>query len=388
MTINQHQNLSNTYLSARRITPLATQLIESIKRSGPISVAQYVEACLKDPKFGYYIHSSAIGSASDFITSPEISQVFGELIGVWCTVVWNQMGKPKKLNLLELGPGRGTLMSDIMRTFAKSTEFQAHINLHLLESNNFLRRQQEDILKNKAPSLTHYKNTKSICEAALLTDAPWIVIGNEFLDTFSVNQFIAQQNFWHERTVKCTSDNRLEFAIGKPAVPHFDIDFNASSIPDGEILETLPAIETIILPLLKTLMENAPLAVLLIDYGHESTGFGDTLQAIRAHRYEHPLTSPGQADLTTQVDFSQISRVLRRSGLIPHSILTQAEFLGRLGVVERTSQLMSNNPKQASVLETATTRLIAPNGMGTRFKALALSSPKLHPLPIFMPLIM
>ncbi|HFB2048644.1 MAG: SAM-dependent methyltransferase [Hyphomicrobiaceae bacterium] len=371
--------------SARRSTPLALELQCRIARTGPLLVSQYMQACLRDPKYGYYIHNSTIGASGDFVTAPEISQVFGELIGIWCIVVWRHMGEPSELNLLELGPGRGTLMSDVLRVINRNHKLQININLHLLEINYTLKQRQK-VLSNKTKSLTYHNDTKSICSAALQTDMPWVVIGNEFLDVLSVHQVVARKGVWYNRIVNCSLDSHLEFSIGDLAEPSQHINMSAKNVPDGEILELAPEISTMVLPMLKTLYQRSPVAALFIDYGHEHTGFGDTLQAIRCHKYEYPLTSPGEADLTAHVDFAHTASVLMEAGLVPHLIQTQAEFLGRLGIIERTSQLMSNNPDQAAELEAATMRLISPNGMGARFKTIALSSPDLYPLPVFMPI--
>ena len=384
MIDKRHRQQGAPDSSARRATPLALKLQNKIADSGPISVAAYVEACLKDPEYGYYVHSPAIGAAGDFVTAPEISQVFGELIGAWCTVVWRQMGEPEQVNLLEFGPGRGTLMSDILRTASKFPRFQAALSVHLLETNHVLREQQEQALRTQVGRLAHYDSAAGLCQSAVqATNAPWIVIGNEFLDALGARQLVAQGGVWRERTVQCVQ-GRLEFGLGEPAEP-CDVGWlDARTAPDGAIFETIPAIDSSLVSLLQAFMRQAEVAVLFIDYGYEQTKLGETLQAVRRHAYEHPLTSPGEADLTAHVNFAAVAQAFHTAGLMPHDLLTQAEFLGRLGIVERTSQLMSANPVRASALETATLRLMAPNGMGGRFKAIAAASCGcLCPLPGF-----
>ena len=380
-----HQQQGGADRSARRLTPLALKLQNKIAGGGPIPVAAYVEACLKDPDYGYYIHSQAIGAAGDFVTAPEISQVFGELIGIWCMAVWRQMGEPEQVNLLELGPGRGTLMSDIVRTASKFPKFQAALSVHLLETNYVLRRQQEDALRTQIGNLAHYDSAAGLCQSALqTTGAPWIVIGNEFLDALGVRQLVALDGVWRERTVRCVQ-GRLEFGLGEPPEPRDAGWPDARTVPNGKIFETIPDIDTSLVSVLQALKRDAEIAVLLIDYGYEQTRLGETLQAVRRHAYEHPLTSPGEADLTVHVNFAAVTQALRIAGLMPHDPLTQAEFLGCLGIVERTSQLMSANPGSVAALETATLRLMAPTGMGGRFKAIAAAScDRFYPLPGFL----
>ena len=377
----QHQEPPAT--TARRITPLTVKLQNKIASRGPISVAAYVDACLMDAEEGYYIHSPAIGADADFVTAPEISQIFGELIGVWSAVVWQHMGSPGQLNLLELGPGRGTLMVDLLRAFAKVPKLAEALHVHLLEINPTLRQQQENVLKHRAARLTHHANPTSLCDIARETDVPWIVIGNEFLDAQGVRQLVSQNGKWHERTVECAANGELMFGVGEAVKEHFSNWPDAANRPDGQIFETIPALGNSVAPLLQALTHRSPVACLFIDYGHVQTAVGETLQAMRRHAYEHPLTSPGEADLTVHVDFAEVACALQRAGLIPHAVLSQAEFLGRLGIVERTSHLMAANPARAAELESATMRLMAPNGMGSRFKAIAGCSPQLLPLPIF-----
>ncbi len=383
MVNERYQQQSIPDLFARRATQLAIKLQKHITSSGPIPVSNYVQACLKDPEHGYYIHNPAIGAAGDFVTAPEISQIFGELIGIWCVIVWRHMGEPEQLNLLELGPGRGTLMSDMLRVIAKLPKLKDGLDIHLLETNQTLRQQQKQTLQKKTEHFTHYNNAALLHDAARQTGAPWIVVGNEFLDALGVRQLVTRNGVWHERTVQLNSDGQLCFGIGE-SLETYDAGWpDAEKAPDGEIFEIIPEIDATIIPLLRALIHHSPVASLFIDYGYEQTRCGETLQAVRRHAYEHPLTSPGEADLTVHVDFSRIAAAFQKANMTPHTVMTQAEFLGRLGIVERTSQLMSANPDRASDLETATLRLIAPNGMGGLFKTIAASSPHLSPLPIF-----
>ncbi len=368
--------------SARRQTPLARELAERIRTGGSISVQAYVDQCLGHDNHGYYRSRTAIGAAADFVTAPEISQVFGELLGIWVALVWQQMGKPDRLRLVELGPGRGTLMTDAFRAITKVANMASAIQLHLVEQNPKLRQQQFERLHHLAPDLVHHETVDELNTAAAMHALPTIVIANEFLDAIGVRQLIVRDGQWYERCITLDGNNRLSFAIAtKPALAeqHWPLP---GSLDDGTVFECNPAIRATLAPALGGLARRAPLAALLIDYGHETTRVGDTLQAVRRHAYEHPLTSPGEADLTAQVDFAAATRAFCEAGLAVYGPVSQAEFLGRLGIVERTSRLMAANPCQAADLEMATQRLMTPTGMGARFKALGIAGPGLGGLPL------
>jgi NADH dehydrogenase [ubiquinone] 1 alpha subcomplex assembly factor 7 len=339
---------------ARRDTPLASKLKERIRREGPLSVAEYMAACLHDPEHGYYVKQPAIGRDGDFITAPEISQVFGELIGLWSAVVWQQMGSPARVNLVELGPGRGTLMRDALRAAQKVPGFLGAIDVHLVESNaTLIDRQRATLSGCDRPIAWH-------ASLATISQVPAIVIANEFLDTVPASQSIDGI----ARRVSLDATDRLAFT---PA--------------DGTIHEQQD--HTALIAGLAHRAAHAPLAALFVDYGHTATAHGETLQALRAHQPEHPLTSPGEADLTVHVDFEAFANTAASAALAVDGPITQGEFLGRLGIVERASRLMSANPAKAAEIELAVARLIAPQGMGSRFKAIGLRSPNLPILPGF-----
>lgn len=339
---------------ARRDTPLARKLKERIRREGPLSVAEYMDACLHDPEHGYYVKQPAIGRGGDFITAPEISQIFGELIGLWSAVVWQQMGSPARVNLVELGPGRGTLMRDALRAAAKLQPFLNAINVDLIECNETLIDRQRATLSGCDRPLAWHESL------ATTSDTPTIVIANEFLDTVPASQMIGGI----PRHVSIDASDRLVFT---PA--------------EGTIHEHQD--HTALIAGLAHRSTNAPLAAMFFDYGHLATAPGETLQALRAHQFEHPLTSPGAADLTVHVDFEAFATAAQNHALAVDGPITQGEFLGRLGIVERASRLMSANPAKAGEIELAVSRLIAPQGMGSRFKAIGLRSPNLPILPGF-----
>jgi NADH dehydrogenase [ubiquinone] 1 alpha subcomplex assembly factor 7 len=360
----------------RRDTQLALKLKERIKREGPITVAQYVEACLYDPTHGYYKIRDAIGTKGDFVTAPEISQIFGELIGLWCAVVWQQMGEPTAFNLVEFGPGRGTLMHDVLRALRSQAKVTAATRVILIDSSVFHRNQQRDLLAQETVPITWVRTLSEAPDS----DLPAIIIGNEFLDTKPIEQFVKRHDGWVEHSVDLDARGELMFATGIacddkqsamldklfPAAHHDDI---------GEVYSPEP-------DFVHALSHPRTMTALLIDYGHLRSDIGNTLQAIRRHTYEHPLTSPGEADLTAQLDFAELTTVFARNQEVDGPV-TQAEFLGSLGILRRASKLMAANPTKANEIEMGVARLMAPNGMGTRFKVIGLRSPDLPLLPGF-----
>ncbi len=350
---------------ARRSTPLAAKLKHRIATSGPISVEDYVQACLYDPEHGYYVSKPAIGQSSDFITAPEISQVFGELLGIWTIMTWQQLGSPAALNLIELGPGRGTMMADALRSIDKVPELASALRIHLVDTNEVLRQSQLGKLQGQSAAIQHHASMEELTDSTAGDTAPCIVLANEFVDALGVRQHIMSNNQWCERTVDVNANGELAFSVGRA-----DALSESGPAADDAIRESNPAIDAGLRPFLASLARRVPLAALFIDYGYTEPTIGETLQAMRAHAYEHALTSPGEADLTAHVDFSDLASCLSSSGFSIDGPVTQAEFLGRLGIIERTSQLMARNPEKAAALEASTMRLLAPNGMGTRFKVI------------------
>lgn len=359
---------------ARRDTPLALELKERIRAEGPVTVAEFMRMCLQDPDHGYYRARRAIGAGGDFVTAPEISQVFGELIGLWCAVVWQQMGAPKSFSLVELGPGRGTLMADALRAVRIVPGFLDAADVVLVEISETLAAQQRGALAGTQARVSWAEGL-----AAVDRTRPAIIVGNEFLDALPASQWVVAADGLHARTVALDEAGRLVFAHARERIAHASA--GAPDVAHGRPGDILEGRDVAALTRdLQALMEGPGAAALFIDYGHTETAAGDTLQAVRAHRHEHPLCSPGEADLTTHVDFAALVRPFRgRFGV--DGPVTQAEFLGALGIVERASRLMSANPQRAGEIEIAAARLMAAPGMGTRFKAIGLRSSGLPALP-------
>jgi SAM-dependent MidA family methyltransferase len=359
---------------AAQPTPLARVLAERIAREGPIPVRDYMAACLHDPEHGYYRTRRAIGAGEDFITAPEISQVFGELIGLWSVVVWQQLGSPSRVRLVELGPGRGTLMRDALRAARAVPAFLDAVDVVLVEPNPALQEIQREVLGDSQVPIRWFQDLQTA--APDVAGTATILIANEILDVVPVTQFQRTDAEWLERSVGLNDLGCLVFGLtplsGTPPE-------NAHDARPGDIIERRDAREVI--DALRQIADRGPLAALFIDYGYEGPAVGDTLQAMRAQGYEDPLAAPGTVDLTAHVDFSAFAADARAAGLSVDGPRPQATFLGALGIVERTSRLMTVNPAAAPSLEAATARLMAPTGMGTLFKVIGVRGQSVPPLP-------
>lgn len=363
-------------------TPLEAKIKAQIRRDGPMSVAGFMAACLDDPDYGYYRRQPAIGAAGDFVTAPEISQVFGELIGLWCAVVWQQMGSPKRLNLVELGPGRGTLMRDALRAARIVPGFRDALTVHLVDRNAVLRDAQQAALADCGmPFHFHADAIDALQLASQVAGEPTLVLANEFLDAMPVEHVQYAGGAWRTRQVAMDAAQ-----IGFCFAPDLESAIAPSPVPqtlnpqEGDIFEFSPVLDALATSL-RTRAGFAPLAALFIDYGHMATGFGDTLQGVADQKYVSPFHRPGETDLSAQVDFQSFAGRCRDAGLTVDGPAPQAEFLGRLGIVERASRLMAVNPDKAGAIEAAVQRLLAPSGMGSRFLALGVRSAELAPLP-------
>jgi NADH dehydrogenase [ubiquinone] 1 alpha subcomplex assembly factor 7 len=354
------------------MSPLEALIRDRIAGDGPVSVAEFMELTLGHPEHGYYMTGDPFGTAGDFITAPEISQVFGELIGLWAAVTWQQMGSPESLILAECGPGRGTLMKDLLRAAKSLPDFDKAINIHLVENSAAMRRRQENTLNGCTPC---WHDT-----IATVPAGPTILVANEFLDALPVHQFVMTNSGWTERCVGLVN-GELAFVTGKnvpddqPALP--------SDAPPGTIFETCPAAMDFAAELSQRL-GNAPGAALIIDYGHGESAVGETLQAIRHHAFADPLANPGKADITAHVDFDAFARQLRSGGATACGPITQSAFLGAIGIRERTQQLLKTASSEARAnIMAATSRLTDPAQMGELFKVMVATSPEMPRLAGF-----
>lgn len=365
-----------TGLSASKsATPLSERLIERIRESGPMPLSDYMSACLYDRDFGFYNSQMPFGVGGHFITAPEISQVFGELIGLWSAAVWSgHLASPQQFTLAELGPGRGTLMADALRAAGLMPPFISAAQVLMVETSAVLTDVQRATLQ-AAPVPVMWAHNLS------LVNVPAIVIGNEFLDAIPVNQWVKDGGRVAKRAVGLSDTGELVFTLIHGAQPPEWIAAQLAGADDGTIAEHRDT-SSLVKELLR-IGSHAPLAGVLIDYGHASGELGDTLQAVREHHAEHPLASPGLADITSHVDFKRFLFELEHAGLAVDGPTTQAEFFGRLGIMQRASKLIAANPEKAGTIEAGVVRLMAPNGMGTRFKVIGFRSKSLPPLPGF-----
>ncbi|MBC7767315.1 MAG: SAM-dependent methyltransferase [Phycisphaerales bacterium] len=327
-----------------------------------MTVAEYMAACLYDPEDGYYATRPSIGGANaDFLTAPEASQMYGELIGLWCAHEWDALGKPA-FNLIELGPGRGVLMQDMLRATQRVEGFQDSSNVVLVEVSAPLRDEQAE----RVPQ----------AEWALrLDDAPpgaSLIIGNEFLDCLPIRQFVRGEDGWHEKLVGMDEVDQLTFGLSA-ALPAPDSDDEP-----GTVREVAPALESLIYELERRLHE-APGRALLIDYGYVTPEGADTLQALKRHTKVDPIETPGEADLTAHVDFARVAHLAEQAGLDVHGPITQGLFLRGLGIELRFKALAEANPPHAERLAREMHRLTSPDQMGALFKVICLSSPNLPP---------
>jgi NADH dehydrogenase [ubiquinone] 1 alpha subcomplex assembly factor 7 len=334
---------------------LKARLQAEIAVTGPISVADYMLRCLHDPKDGYYATRPALGARGDFITAPLVSQMFGELIGLWLVEVWLGLGRPPRVILVEAGPGDGTLMSDALRAARLAPEFLAACELWLVETSAPLRQRQAERLAQAAP-----RWAGSLAE--LPDDAPLLLIANELLDCLPARQFEKTRSGWAERVVGLDERGALAFGL-RPAA----LDIEA---PVGAVVERSAALDAFATELAERIVRQGG-AALLIDYGRATPGCGETLQALSGHRKQGPLEAPGEADLTIHVDFPAVLAAARAAGA-DAALLTQRDFLLRLGVEARADALARARPDSAPTIQRQLQRLIAPGQMGELFKAAAI----------------
>jgi NADH dehydrogenase [ubiquinone] 1 alpha subcomplex assembly factor 7 len=358
--------------AAAETTPLEERLIDLIKLKGPITIADYMSDALGHPHEGYYMRASPIGADGDFTTAPEISQVFGELIGLWLVEAWQAMGSPESFNLVELGPGRGVLMEDILRAARLRPGFARAAQVWLLETSGRLRLEQQKRLKT-----TEVKPLWAD-DYADISPAPTLIIANEFFDCLPIRQFERTKSGWRERLVGLDKDGaRLAFTLGAtPPPPEFNLP-DISESDEGDIFEASFVAHQFAADICETLNQHGGHA-LIIDYGHMERGFGDTLQAVKDHAYWPPLASPGYADLTAHVDFEALARIALDAGANAHGPVTQGRFLDRLGLTLRVEALCKGqDEKTAKDIRTGAARIAAPNAMGEIFKVMCISSPSL-----------
>jgi NADH dehydrogenase [ubiquinone] 1 alpha subcomplex assembly factor 7 len=370
------------------VSDLKSRIARLIAAEGPISVAQYMTLALHDPAGGYYAARDPFGARGDFITAPEVSQMFGELIGLWLVQCWREQGAPSPARLVELGPGRGTLMADVLRATRAVPEFLDAIEIVLVEASTPLR----NIQREKLSSFVHPPHPGPLPEGGrgselnsplplrgrglgegvrwlghfdseILADRPLFLIANEFFDALPIRQYVKTERGWCERMVM-EKNGELAFALSP--TPSLGLDVGAAE--DGAVYETSPASIALAEEISRTISARGG-AALIVDYGHDG-GFGDTLQAVANHKYAGVLDAPGDADLSTHVDFAALAAAAKRGGTSAFGPVGQGAFLNALGLGARARQLIHNNPHETKSIEAAVDRLTVQ--MGTLFKALVI----------------
>lgn len=340
------------------MTPLERLIAREIAQTGPISTARYMELCLSHPQHGYYATRDPLGATGDFTTAPEISQVFGEMLGVWVATVWAGMDRPE-INLVELGPGRGTLMADMARVLTRAG---CEPKVWLVETSPALRAEQAK----RVPAANWAETLDDVPEG------PMILVANEFLDTLPVHQYLRTPEGWREQQVGLSND---ALALGLSA-PVSDRE------TDRDWLEVSPMADAITAEIGQRLARH-PSAALIVDYGYTATDVppGPTLQALRKHEHVPPLHAPGECDLTWLIDFDRSRHLL--DAHTATGLTSQGAFLAAMGIGPRAQSLAQAAPQNADAIADALERLTTPDQMGTLFKVLAAVSPGLPPPPGF-----
>jgi SAM-dependent MidA family methyltransferase len=342
------------------VNDLGQRIARLIEAQGPLSVAQFMTMALHDPKAGYYATRDPFGAGGDFITAPDIGQMFGELLGLWIVQCWIDQGKPKA-RLVELGPGRGTLMADALRAARLVPEFLSSIEVVMVEASPTLTAIQKETLKD-APAvirwIEHFDDT--------LVDRPLFLLANEFFDALPIHQFVKTERGWCERMVISAGD-KLDFAMSPDALAITPP--NGVVAPMGAFYETSPA-STALVQQIASIIAHRGGAGLIVDYGYGAErGFGETLQAVSDHKFTALPDAPGEADLSAHVDFTALSDAARAGGAKSFGPVEQGAFLISLGIVPRAERLSRNH---LSAFQNQLDRLTKPDQMGTLFKALAI----------------
>jgi NADH dehydrogenase [ubiquinone] 1 alpha subcomplex assembly factor 7 len=348
------------------------KLLGLIRAQGPISIAHYMAIALTDPESGYYMGHDPLGR--DFITAPEVSQIFGELIGLFFVQAWEDRGQPGRFHLVELGPGRGTLMMDLLRAAKVRPGFGAAAEIVLIEASPVLRDVQ-------AKTLAGIETIWAQDLREVPDDAPLFLIANEFFDALPIHQFVRRGGRWQERMVDAEGEE-LIFVTAPDPVPESLMPVHIRDAAEGSTFETSPATQALVQEIGRRVAQSGGVA-LIIDYGHTSSELGDTFQAVKAHAYANPLAEPGEADLTAHVDFDALCAATRAADGHVLGPVSQKSFLDSLGIGLRAQRLKRVAPGESGAIDATVDRLTNPRQMGTLFKVLAISDGHPRELPGF-----
>ncbi|MEE2980545.1 MAG: SAM-dependent methyltransferase [Pseudomonadota bacterium] len=350
------------------MTPMTSHLRNEIAMHGPLTVAAYMAAAMGHPEHGYYINRDPLGMTGDFVTSPEVSQMFGELIGLWCVAGWHQMGSPDTVRLVEMGPGRGTLMADALRAMTTAPECRAALDVHLVETSPTL-----SALQRKALDGISVAWHDALAE---VPEGPLLLVTNELYDVLPIHQFIRTLQGWRERLVDTQSQGGFRFVLADQPTPALALlPDSLDGAPINSFAEMSAAAISLTHDIARRLVDHGGLA-LIIDYASDQGPLGDTFQAVRDHGNHHVLDDPGEADLSARVDFTTVARVARDGGAEVYGPVSQGEFLLALGIEARAAKLATGaSAGQRQDIETALGRLIGSGEMGSLFKVLAIAAP-------------
>jgi SAM-dependent MidA family methyltransferase len=347
-------------------TALERKIARMIEADGPMPVSRFMALCLGHPQLGYYMTRDPFGAKGDFVTAPEVSQMFGELMGVWAMTQWRAMGSPSRFQLVELGPGRGTLMMDLLRAARAMPEFIDAATVRLIEMSPVLMTAQRQALLKSGARVEWHLHLDEV------RSDPMLLIANEFFDALPVVQIERTPDGFFERAVGLDVDGKLQLGLMPVAVTPPEHALGAAI---GAIVEMSPARADYAAMIAARLVAN-PGAALIIDYGHSETAIGDTLQAVRRHQKVSILERPGETDITAHVDFEALGVVMRGAGADVHGVLTQQTLMARLGLQTRAEMLSVNaSARERADLVAAVSRLAGPHQMGQLFKAMAAVSP-------------
>jgi NADH dehydrogenase [ubiquinone] 1 alpha subcomplex assembly factor 7 len=339
------------------MTPVGETIKALIAIQGPISIAEFMTIALHDPSGGYYATRDPFGAQGDFVTAPEISQMFGELIGLWIGQTWMDQGAPAWPLLVELGPGRGALMRDALRALKLVPKLRSGLEAVLIEASPVLRRQQQETLADSGVTVQWADSFEAVAK-----DRPLFLIANEFFDALPIRQYVKTERGWCERMVTLDEAGALAFALSPVAVAEGRLPADRLHAPLGGFYETSPASEALTEDIADRVARLGG-AALIVDYGYDAPGFGETLQAMARHKFTNVLSAPGACDLSAHVDFAALAAAASRGGARACGPVGQGAFLTALGIAQRAEKLNA---------QAARDRLTAPEQMGSLFKALAI----------------
>jgi SAM-dependent MidA family methyltransferase len=359
-------------------TALGEKIKAIIQANGPISVTDYFSLCLADPEHGYYRTREPFGRFGDFVTAPEVSQLFGEMIGVFIVHAWQRHGTPGGVRLVEIGPGRGTMMADMLRVISRlAPPLFDTMSVHMVETSKRLQDVQQQTLESCGDKIAWHRGFDEVPPGFTL------IAANELFDAIPIRQFVKTTTGFRERLVGLDADGELTFAAGVAGIDPSLLPESGQNVPPGTIFEISPARQAVMIAISERLRTFGGTA-LAIDYGHLVTGFGDTLQAVRMHEFDPPLAHPGEADLTSHVDFQALAETAVSAGVHLNGALHQGDFLVGLGILDRAAALgRDREPRTQQIIQTAIDRLAGEGEgrMGELFKVLAVSRPAVDLMP-------